>query len=116
MTPEELKNSPVFKEWVKGKVVLIHNTYFDAKEPFYSYIVISQKELKDLELEDFAYDSHSFELYKEGKNPQYKDSYRITRFWKNPASEIIHISVDQTDITAHKAFELLLSEYSRGLA
>ncbi len=120
MTTEELQNSPVFKEWAKGKVVLIHNTYYDSQEGLPSYIVITQRELKHLEIQDFNYDSRAFELYKEGKHPQYKDSYRITRFWKSPNRkdqlDKIHVSVDHADINAQQAFEILLSDYSRGLA
>ncbi len=120
MTVEELKKSPEFKEWVKGKVILIHNPYWDAQEGLPAYIVISQRELKNLELEDFNFDSRSFDLYKKGKHPQYAASYTITRFWKSPNRkdqlDKIRVSVDYSDISTDEMFALLLSEYSRGLA
>ncbi len=89
MTVEELKNSTIFKQWVKGRVSLIHNTYWDAKEPFDAFIVL-----------------HSD-----------MDRWTITRFWNHSIiGTDIQISVDYSDISADEVFALLLSKYSRGLA
>jgi hypothetical protein len=92
MTAEELKNSPEFKQWITGRVSLIHNTYWDAKEPFYAYIVL-----------------HS----EMGK-------WTITRFWKSPNMKDqvskMQVSVDYTNISTDEVFGLLLTKYSRGLA
>lgn len=90
-TEEILKTSTEFKEWVTPeKVVLIHNCYYDSKEPYGSYIVISKE------------------------NDDNPDLFTITRFFEG--GNRIHTSVDHQDITAEKVFTLLLSDYSRGLA
>ena len=89
---EELKNSKEFKDWVTGRVALIHNTYFDSRTPYETYIVLHS----DM-----------------GK-------WTITRFWKSPNRkdqlDKIHVSNDYVGISTEEAFVKLLSDYSRGLA
>lgn len=91
-TQEILKQSKEFKDWVSGKVSLIHNTYFDSKEPYQTWIVVHSNE--------------------EGK-------WTITRFWQSPNRkdqlDKIHVSNDYVDISIEKVFEVLMSDYSRGL-
>lgn len=91
-TEQQLKDSAEFKEWVMGEVALIHNCYYDAKEPYGSYIVLSKEDDDE------------------------PDLYSITRFFKHIGSNHIYVSVDHQNITHQKVFELLLSDYSRGLA
>lgn len=85
-TKELLTNSKEFKEWATGRVALIHNTYYDSKEPYATWIVLHS----DM-----------------GK-------WTITRFWKG--SDKIHVSNDHVNISTEEVFPILLSEYSRGLA
>lgn len=87
-TEQELIDSPLYKSWVKGsydKVDLIHNTYYDSKDTYASYIVVCST----------------------------KSKYAIIRFFKIGNS--IQVSQDYKDKTASEVFKLLLSEYSRGL-
>jgi hypothetical protein len=84
-TEEVLKSSKEFAEWVTGKVALIHNTYYDSKEPYASYIVLHS----DM-----------------GK-------WTITRFFEMGGN--IHVSNDHVDISTKEVFKLLLTSYSRGL-
>ena len=90
-TEQELKNSQEFKEWITGVVALIHNTYWDSKEPYQTYIVL-----------------HS----NMGK-------WTITRFWKSPNNKFqldrIHVSNDYVNVSTNEVFGLLLSQYSCGL-
>jgi hypothetical protein len=85
-TEEILKNSKEFKEWVTGRIALIHNTYYDSKEPYATYIVLHS----DM-----------------GK-------WTITRFFEMGGK--IQVSNDYVDISTEETFKLLLSDYSRGLA
>lgn len=85
LTVEDLKNSPQYKEWVTGKMVLIHNTYWDSKEPYEAYIVLHM----DM-----------------GK-------VTITRFFMG--GNKIQVSNDHIDISVEETFEILLSQYSSGL-
>lgn len=90
-TEAELKNSAEFKDWIKGKVSLIHNTYHDSKEPYGAYIVLHS----DM-----------------GK-------WTITRFWQSPKKDQlgkIYVSVDHKNISTEEVFQILLTKYSRGLA
>ena len=90
-TEQQLKESAEFKEWVTPEnVVLIHNCYYDSKEPYGSYIVISKED---------------------DDNPSL---YTITRFFQGGNN--INVSVDYQDVTAEEIFPLLLSDYSGGLA
>lgn len=89
-TEEQLKNSQEFKDWIKDKVALIHNTYFDSEQPYGSYIVLTSNMGK----------------------------WTITRFWQNSFSDIkakINVSVDYNNISTEEVFKLLLTKYSRGL-
>ena len=85
LTEEKLVNSPEFKQWIKGRVSLIHNCYYDAKEPYGSFIVLTS----DL-----------------GK-------FTITRFFE--MADKLQVSVDHKDVSTEEMFKILLSEYSRGL-
>ena len=85
-TEETLKASKEFKEWITGRVALIHNCYYDSKEPYGSYIVLHS----DMGL------------------------WTITRFFE--MNNKIQVSQDQVDISTEECFKLLLSEYSRGLS
>lgn len=91
-TEENLKNSTEFKEWITGRIALMHNTYFDSKEPYQAYIVVHS----DM-----------------GK-------WTITRFWKSPNRkdelDKIHVSNDHVEISTEEVFKILLADYSRGLA
>lgn len=84
-TEEILKNSEEFKDWVTGRVALIHNTYHDSRVPYESYIVLHS----DM-----------------GK-------WTITRFFK--VGEKIQVSVDHENISTEDVFKILLTKYSRGL-
>lgn len=94
LTIENLKNSQIYKNFISGEVVLIHNPYYDTdkKGKENTYIVI-----------------HSD-----------RNTYRITRFWISPNRrdqlDRIHASIDYTGLSAKETFQILLSEYSRGLA
>ena len=85
-TEEELKNSKEFADWVSGRVSLIHNIYYDSKEPNQAYIVLHACIRK----------------------------WTITRFFKMGSK--IQVSNDCVDISSEEVFKLLLSRYSRGLA
>lgn len=85
-TEEILKNSKEFKEWVTGRVALIHNTYYDNKEPYATWIVLHS----DM-----------------GK-------WTITRFFEGGGK--IQVSNDHVNVSTEETFKLLLSDYSRGLA
>lgn len=91
LTEEDLKNSKEFKEWITGRVALIHNLYPDSEEPFPTYIVIHS----DM-----------------GK-------WTFTRFWRSPNRkdqlDKIHVGNDYENISTEDAFKILLSDYSRGL-
>jgi len=91
-TEENLKNSTEFKKWITGRIALMHNTYFDSKEPYQTYIVVHS----DM-----------------GK-------WTITRFWKSPNRkdelDKIHVSNDHVEISTEEVFKILLADYSRGLA
>lgn len=86
-TQATLEQSPEFKDWVTGKVSLIHNTYHDSKEPYAAWIVLHS----DM-----------------GK-------WTITRFFQSRNGKI-HVSNDYVNISTEEVFKLLLSKYSRGLA
>ncbi len=108
-TQEKLTNSQEFKDWVTGEIALIHNTYHDAKEPYQSWIVVSdENEYQSITLKDMS-------------NPKLEDlmgrikgSWTITRFFEMNGK--IQVSVDFSDITTEEVFKVLLSKYSRGLA
>ena len=85
-TEKILKNSKEFKDWVTGRVALIHNTNYDSKEPYATWIVLHS----DM-----------------GK-------WTITRFFEMGGK--IQVSNDHIDISTEETFKLLLSDYSRGLA
>ena len=85
LTEEKLINSPEYKQWVTGRVSIIHNTYHDSKEPYGAYIVL-----------------HS----NMGK-------WTITRFFEMAGK--IQCSIDYVDISTEETFKLLLTKYSRGL-
>lgn len=92
LTQEALKESPEFKEMVTGRIVLIHNPYYDHKDNISNcFIVIHSK----------------------------MGRYTITRFWRSPNlkqnSERIWKNNDYVDITAEEVFKVLLSDYSTGL-
>ena len=85
-TEKILKDSKEFKDWISGKVALIHDLYHDDKfgdSP--AFIVLHQ----DM-----------------GK-------WTITRFFEIGGK--IQISNDHVDISTEEVFKLLLSRYSRGL-
>ena len=84
-TEEKLKSSTEFKEWVNGRIALIHNCYYDSKEPYGSYIVLHS----DM-----------------GK-------WTITRFFE--MAEKIYVSEDYSNISTEDVFRVLLADYSRGL-
>ena len=86
ITEEFLINSKEFKEWITGKVALIHNTYYDSKEPHTSYIVIHSN----------------------------IGNWTITRFFEIGGK--ILVSNDYVNVSTEEAFKVLLSNYSRGLA
>ncbi len=85
-TEEVLKNSKEFKDWITGKVALIHNVYYDSKESYATWIVVQG----DM-----------------GK-------WTITRFFE--MSGKIQVSNDHVDISTEETMKILLSDYSRGLA
>lgn len=90
-TEEVLKASKEFKDWVTGRVALIHNVYHDSQEPYAVYIVIHS----DM-----------------GK-------YTITRFWQSPNRkdqlDKIYVSNDYVDVSSEEVFTALVTDYSRGL-
>ncbi len=86
LTEDILKASSQFKEWINGTVHLIHNCYYDSKEPYGSFIVV-----------------HSI-------NDKY---FTITRFFLMGGK--IQVSQDYVEVSMNKVFQLLLSDYSRGL-
>ncbi len=90
LTEEILKNSKEFKQWINGRVSLIHDTYGGEGLP--SFIVL-----------------HS----NMGK-------WTITRFWQSPNKltelDKIRVSNDYVDVSTDEVFKILLSEYSRALA
>lgn len=85
---EDLKASKAFKEWiVQPNIVLIHNIYWDAKQPYTAYIVVTMNK---------------------------ENLFTVTRFFKMGGN--IEVSVDHANIPMKKFFKVLLSDYSRGLA
>ena len=107
-TEEKLKNSKEFKEWVTGNIALIHNLYHDTKEPYQTWIVIS--------------DENEYETVKNidmGRN-QFNEllerilgKWTITRFFEMNGK--IQVSVDQSDISTDMLLKLLMTKYSKGL-
>lgn len=93
MTQEILIKSEEFKDWIgDDKVALIHNTYYDSKIPYASFIVIHASE-----------------------DQQENSKWTITRFFPFIGTERINVSVDYSDISTEECFKILLTEYSRGL-
>jgi hypothetical protein len=94
LTAQTLVDSKEFKDWIgDDQVRLIHNPYFDS-ETLPAFIVVhSDKE-----------DGNKFS---------------ITRFWQSPNRkdqlDKIHVSVDHKSKTVDEVFQLLLSDYSKGL-
>lgn len=86
LTIQQLIDSPEYKSWITGDVSLIHNLYHDSIEPYGSYIVIHGNMGK----------------------------WNITRFFQGGGK--IQVSQDHTNISTDTVFQMLLSEYSRGLA
>ena len=86
LTEDVLKNSKEFKEWITGRISLIHNTYWDNKENYKAYIVL-----------------HSD-----------RGKWTITRFFELGGK--IQVSNDYVNISTDEVFKVLLSKYSRGLA
>lgn len=87
-TKLQLQESPEFKTWVTGKVVMIHDVYYDSGDDYAAYIVIHKDKL--------------------GK-------YTITRFFKSLGTNKVQVSVDYTSLAAEEVFVKLLMEYSSGL-
>lgn len=87
LTKEQVQESQQFKDWTKGqRIVKIHNVYHDQPETYAAWIVIGSDEL--------------------GK-------FYITRFFL--MAEKIQVSQDYKAISATEVFDVLLTEYSRGL-
>lgn len=111
LTKEMLLDSKIYKDYISGYVALIHNTYHDSKDKSYSaFIVVSDEtkyKHKEIKWQDISRD--------EFKELQIKinGSWTITRFFK--IGDNINVSVDYADLPTEKVFEILLSEYSRGL-
>lgn len=90
-TEEILKNSNEFKESITGRIILIHNTYYDSENINPAYIVIHS---------DFG-------------------KFTITRFWQSPnrkdMPDKIYSKNDYENISSEEVFKKLLSHYSKGL-
>lgn len=90
LTEEILKNSKEFKEWVDGRIALIHNTYYDSEDKSYASFIVIHSPKESM-----------------GK-------WTITRFFEMGGK--IQVSVDAQNISTIEVFVKLLSDYSRGLA
>ncbi len=87
---EELRNSPEFINYRWSTIeVLVHNAYYDSKEITPAYIVITRPTTHNVQL------------------------WSIARFYK--MGEKIQMSIDHQLKPAEEIFNLLLTEYSRGL-
>ena len=86
---EELESSAHYRMNISKscKVVLTHNCYYDSKEPYQTWIVVTRNEVNKL--------------------------YSITRFFK--LGKRIETSLDVYEQPAEEIFKLLLSNYSSGL-
>lgn len=84
-TEEILINSQEFKDWIKGEIELIHNIYWDSKEPYQTYIVLHSND--------------------SGKTD-------ITRFFMIGGN--IQVSQDHRDLSRKEVYEKLLKQYSSG--
>jgi hypothetical protein len=85
VTKENLILTPEFKEWVKGKVILIHDPYQDGVGTF---IVISMN------------------MGKVSITRFWTSPNRLDQLDK------IRVSLDYTDISVEETFSILLNEYS----
>ena len=86
LTEEILKNSKEFKDWVTGRIALIHNVYHDSPVTTYKTFIVLHSDM--------------------GK-------WTITRFFTIGSK--LNVSEDHKDISTEEAFKILLTEYSRGL-
>lgn len=86
MTDQELKDSTQFKEWIDGRVDLIHNPYYDNKPTYDTTRIVISSDM--------------------GKNT-------ITRFFEMGGK--IQVSVDYRDISIEETYKILLKHYSRRL-
>ena len=112
LTLEKLQGSEQYQDWITGNVALIHNTYFDSKDQSYSaFIVVSDE--TDYMYKNIKWQDVSRPEFQEMQQ-QIKGNWTITRFFE--MSGKIQVSVDYQDISTQKVFELLLSQYSRGLS
>ena len=87
-TINELKSSPEFKSWVKGRVSLIHNIYSEGMP---TYIVLHS-------------DMGKWTVTRFWKSPNRKDSL-----------DKIHVSQDLVDVSTDEVFAALVTDYSRNL-
>lgn len=112
LTTESLKNSQEYKEWILGRVALIHNVYHNSKDQVYpAFIVVSDEE-------EYKHKDIKWQMVSRGEFQEMQQkingNWTITRFFTIGCS--IQVSVDYQDISTEDVFELLLNRYSRGLA
>lgn len=112
LTEEILKQSTIFKDWITGKISLMHNCYYDSADKSYSAFIVVSDET------DYKYDKTkchdvSRKEFQE-LTTKINGNWTITRFFEMGGK--IQVSVDYSDIPTEKVFSLLLSQYSRGLA
>lgn len=105
LTENGLKESSEFKDWITGKVALIHNIYHDS-----TFIIVSDE--NDYEHEDIKWQDVSRSEFQE-MNSRIEGSWTITRFFL--LGDKIQVSVDHSDVKTEDIFKILLSQYSRGL-
>src|SRR5690606_9908114 len=91
-TVEKLKESEEFKRYIgSSDVVKIHDVYYDVRDDYATFIVITKK----------------------------SDLFNITRFFPRFGGDMrmgvsgrLNVSVDHEKITAEKVFDVLLEDYS----
>lgn len=113
LTEEILKQSTTFKDWITGKISLIHNCYYDSADKSYSAFIVVSDETDETNCNDVFCQKISRKEFQE-LTTKISGNWTITRFFEMGGK--IQVSVDYSDIPTEKVFSLLLSKYSRGLA
>lgn len=121
LTEEILKQSTTFKDWITGKISLIHNCYYDSADKSYSAFIVVSDETDYKFSENFQANSKANSFSVDVSRKEFQElttkingNWTITRFFEMGGK--IQVSVDYSDIPTEKVFSLLLSKYSRGLA
>jgi len=111
LTLTKLLDSQEYQDHITGKVALIHNVYYDTEDDYAAFIVVSD-EIK-YKHKDIKWPNVSRSEYNE-MNVKITGAWTITRFFE--VNNKLNVSIDHIDKTTMEVFEILLKQYSRGLA